>query len=190
MIRLIPEWSCTRREDCLSRQPRLNIAEGVDHVTQRGVEQREIVVDDKDRWKWQRLRLLDGIWCIDSVGVCRSVVSHLRLKRCGNETCQEQHSTDESWSLQAFWPTVTRSRRSRDRAMALDDKSVPQTISFMLLASIFITPVFGRSMPFGISTNRWQRPVRQPFTNIQTGGPARRRSHATLTNAMNLMSHS
>ena len=33
----------------MARQPRLNIAEGVDHVTQRGVEQRDIVVDDDDR---------------------------------------------------------------------------------------------------------------------------------------------
>ena len=31
------------------RQPRLNIAGGVDHVTQRGVERRDIVVDDEDR---------------------------------------------------------------------------------------------------------------------------------------------
>jgi len=33
-------------------QPRLNTAEGVNHVTQRGVEQRGIVVDDEDRQKW------------------------------------------------------------------------------------------------------------------------------------------
>ena len=33
----------------MARQPRLNIAEGVDHVTQRGVEQRDIVVDDEER---------------------------------------------------------------------------------------------------------------------------------------------
>ncbi len=32
----------------MARQPRLNIAEGVYHVTQRGVEQRDIVVDDED----------------------------------------------------------------------------------------------------------------------------------------------
>ncbi len=33
----------------MSWRPRLNIAEGVDHVTQRGIEQRDIVVDDEDR---------------------------------------------------------------------------------------------------------------------------------------------
>ena len=37
----------------MARQPRLNIAEGVDHVTQRGVEQRDIVVDDEDCQEWQ-----------------------------------------------------------------------------------------------------------------------------------------
>ena len=36
----------------MARQPRRNIAEGVYHVTQRGVEQRGIVVDDEDRQKW------------------------------------------------------------------------------------------------------------------------------------------
>ena len=36
----------------MARQPRLNIAEGVYHVTQRGVEQRDIVVDDEDRREW------------------------------------------------------------------------------------------------------------------------------------------
>ena len=40
----------------MARHPRLNIAEGVDHVTQRGVEQCDIVVDDEDRQ--ERLRLL------------------------------------------------------------------------------------------------------------------------------------
>ena len=39
----------------MARQPRLNIAEGVYHVTQRGVEQRDIVVDDEDRQEWLRL---------------------------------------------------------------------------------------------------------------------------------------
>ena len=38
----------------MARQPRLNIAEGVYHVTQRGVEQRDIVVDDEDRQEWLR----------------------------------------------------------------------------------------------------------------------------------------
>ncbi len=33
----------------MARQSRLNIAEGVDHVTQRDVEQCDIVVDDEDR---------------------------------------------------------------------------------------------------------------------------------------------
>ncbi len=33
----------------MARQPRLNIAEGVDHVTPRGGDQRDIVVDDGDR---------------------------------------------------------------------------------------------------------------------------------------------
>ena len=33
----------------MARQPRLKIAEGVYHVTQRGVEKRGIVVDDEDR---------------------------------------------------------------------------------------------------------------------------------------------
>ena len=33
----------------MARQHRLNIAEGIYHVTQRGVEQRDIVVDDGDR---------------------------------------------------------------------------------------------------------------------------------------------
>ena len=37
----------------MSRPPRLNIAEGVYHVTQRGVEQRDIVVDDEDRQECQ-----------------------------------------------------------------------------------------------------------------------------------------
>ena len=36
----------------MARQPRLNIAEGVYHVTQRGVEQRDIVVVDEDRREW------------------------------------------------------------------------------------------------------------------------------------------
>ena len=35
--------------------PRLNIAEGVYHVTQRGVEQLDIVADDEDRQEWLRL---------------------------------------------------------------------------------------------------------------------------------------
>ena len=42
----------------MSRQPRLNSAEGVDHVTPRGVEQRDIVVDDDDRQEWQ-----SGVGC-------------------------------------------------------------------------------------------------------------------------------
>ena len=33
----------------MARQPRMNIAKGVYHVTRRGVEQRDIVVDDEDR---------------------------------------------------------------------------------------------------------------------------------------------
>ncbi len=45
----VPEWSGSGGEDRRARQPRLNIAEGVDHVAQRGVEQRDIVVDDADR---------------------------------------------------------------------------------------------------------------------------------------------
>ena len=45
----VPEGSGSGGEDRMARQPRLNIAEGVDHVTQRGVEQRDIVVDDEDR---------------------------------------------------------------------------------------------------------------------------------------------
>ena len=39
----------------MSRQPRLNIADGVYHVTQRGLERRRIVVDDADRREWFRL---------------------------------------------------------------------------------------------------------------------------------------
>ena len=45
----VPEGSGAGGEDCMTRQPRLNMAEGVDHVTQRGVEQRDIVADDEDR---------------------------------------------------------------------------------------------------------------------------------------------
>ena len=39
----------------MSRQPRLNIADGVYHVTQRGLEKRRIVIDDQDRREWLRL---------------------------------------------------------------------------------------------------------------------------------------
>ena len=40
----------------MARQPRLNIAEGVDHVTQRSVEQPDIVVDDEDRQQRMTIR--------------------------------------------------------------------------------------------------------------------------------------
>ena len=39
----------------MPRQPRLNIANGVYHLTQRGVEKRDIVADDEDRREWLRL---------------------------------------------------------------------------------------------------------------------------------------
>ncbi len=39
----------------MPRQPRLNIADGVYHVTQRGLERRNIVADDHDRQEWFRL---------------------------------------------------------------------------------------------------------------------------------------
>lgn len=39
----------------MSRQPRLNVADGVYHVTQRGMERRGIVLDDEDRHDWWRL---------------------------------------------------------------------------------------------------------------------------------------
>lgn len=39
----------------MPRQPRLNIADGVYHVTQRGLERRNIVADEKDRQEWFRL---------------------------------------------------------------------------------------------------------------------------------------
>jgi putative transposase len=39
----------------MPRQPRYNIAGGVYHVTQRGVEQRDIVRDENDRMEWLRL---------------------------------------------------------------------------------------------------------------------------------------
>ena len=39
----------------MSRLPRLNIADGVYHVTQRGLERRDIVLNDKDRHDWWRL---------------------------------------------------------------------------------------------------------------------------------------
>ena len=39
----------------MPRQPRLNIANGLYHVTQRGLEKRDIVLDEKDRQEWFRL---------------------------------------------------------------------------------------------------------------------------------------
>lgn len=39
----------------MSRQPRLDVADGVCHVTQRGLERRGIVLDDEDRHDWWRL---------------------------------------------------------------------------------------------------------------------------------------
>ena len=39
----------------MPRQPRLNIADGVYHVTQRGLERRNIVLNDADRHDWWRL---------------------------------------------------------------------------------------------------------------------------------------
>ena len=39
----------------MSRQPRLNMAEGVYHVTQRGLERCDIVLSDADRHNWWRL---------------------------------------------------------------------------------------------------------------------------------------
>ncbi len=39
----------------MPRRPRLNIADGVYHVTQRGLERRNIVADDHDRKEWLRL---------------------------------------------------------------------------------------------------------------------------------------
>ena len=39
----------------MARQPRLNIANGAYHLTQRGVEKRDIVADDLDRREWLRL---------------------------------------------------------------------------------------------------------------------------------------
>lgn len=39
----------------MSRQPRLNIAEGVYHVTQHGLERRDIVLGDEDRHNGWRL---------------------------------------------------------------------------------------------------------------------------------------
>ncbi len=39
----------------MPRQPRLNIADGVYHVTQRGLERRNIVRDDRDRRECFRL---------------------------------------------------------------------------------------------------------------------------------------
>jgi hypothetical protein len=43
------------REDRTARQPRPNIADVVYHVTQRGVERRNIVVHDEDRQEWLQL---------------------------------------------------------------------------------------------------------------------------------------
>ena len=39
----------------MPRQPRLNIENGVYHVTQRGLERRDIVADNQDRQEWLRL---------------------------------------------------------------------------------------------------------------------------------------
>ena len=39
----------------MPRQPQLNIADGVYHVTQRGLERRNIVLNDHDRKEWFRL---------------------------------------------------------------------------------------------------------------------------------------
>ncbi len=56
----------------MSRQPRLNSAEGVDHVTPRGVEQRDIAVDDEGRQVSLR-------WCVAlATGLDRSPPGHVR----------------------------------------------------------------------------------------------------------------
>ena len=39
----------------MPRKPRLNIVDGVYHVTQRGLEKRDIVRNDTDRQEWLRL---------------------------------------------------------------------------------------------------------------------------------------
>jgi hypothetical protein len=49
----------------MPRQPRLNIADGVYHVTQRGIERRNIVREDRDRHEW--FRLLDRYTAVKSV---------------------------------------------------------------------------------------------------------------------------
>ena len=50
-----PKCLTPERVHAMSRQPRLNIADGVYHVTQRGLEKRRIVSDDQDRREWLRL---------------------------------------------------------------------------------------------------------------------------------------
>ena len=47
----------------MPRQPRINIADGVYHVTNRGLEQRAIVRDDKDRRDWKRLFARVAVRC-------------------------------------------------------------------------------------------------------------------------------
>ena len=63
----------------MARQPRLNIAEGVDHVTQRGVEQRGIVVDDEDRQEWLRLLGRNTTRCAGRVFAYALLTNHVHI---------------------------------------------------------------------------------------------------------------
>ena len=48
----------------MPRKPRLNIPNGVYHVTQRGLEKRDIVRDDTDRKEWLRLFNRQATQCL------------------------------------------------------------------------------------------------------------------------------
>ena len=79
----------------MSRQPRLNIAEGVDHVTQRDVEQRDIVVDGEDRQEWQ-----SGVGCAVSPKELRPIA----------QGCERSELPWVNGSMDACTPTGFRHR--------------------------------------------------------------------------------